>query len=359
LRDALQPEGQLWIATHSPVLTAEFADGSIYYAEDNNLREAGTHLDSVMDGLLGGSAARVKLVELLADAERLNFYRFAAECLLSPGIAPARQGDRQGEQLREVLSGLDSRPRWRILDYGAGRARMAAALAEAGDADSPLAGIDYHAWNRSECAAHRDECERNLRSLYPSEGERARERLHTQLSDFYGEGQVDVVLLCNVLHEVPPHEWSSLFRNCCDVLKEDGFVLIMEDQYPSHGELPHKGGFLVMDLDELRMLFGTNDVASVHESADGRLTAFRVARKHLCSVGANTLKRTVEKVLERALRGLNAVRQDQFEPPLSASHRGRRHAFFVLLAANAANTLSSLGGAGPLVAPLEAIDAAT
>lgn len=114
----------------------------------------------------------------------------------------------------------------------------------------------------------------------------------------------------------------------------------MEDQRISLGELPHAQGFLVLDVVEMAALFGTVPHA-LRQSAQmgGRLTAIEVPAKLLERVEPATVEKALEMVAERALAEVERCRRET--DPGQAHARGRDHAFFTMLWANAQMALQS------------------
>ena len=145
-----------------------------------------------------------------------------------------------------------------------------------------------------------------------------------------------LVVLCNVLHEIPPTDWLNMFSALKDVLLPEGRFVIIEDQEPSVGELPHDKGFLLLNKDELTQLFGGNTAYVEDKSpgkgiANGRISVLCVPHKHL--------KRAKQKTLSLALKSLHARANGEVNKLRAAGateqRDGRRHALYMLLAFNA------------------------
>ena len=337
LLGAVGAEGQVWIATHCPAIVAHFGDESIYYVANNTVEFARTRINLVMDGLLGDEEARRKLADFFADAEKLNLQRFAAESLFGAGVASHEAGDRQEHQFAELVAErlANQGGRLRIADYGAGAGRFAAALAEVLPNDV-RERIEYFAYNSPAHDKHRAECAANIARLH---GPRSQDRIKTTTSDLWGENQVDVVVMSNFLHEIAPAEWASHLRKAGEMLVDGGLLLVMEDQEPPVGELPTRNGFFVMDLEELRRLFGrTPQVQALVQ--DPRLTAFSVPKALLISGAPLAVREALDTMKDRAKTKLRELRSDASATPQT---RGRRHAFYALLFASAALALDEMG----------------
>jgi predicted ATPase len=131
--DILGPEGQIWLATHSIPLIAYAGLDSVYLVDHGAIEYAGNKIEKVVERLMGGAEGSTRLRTLLADADELAFDAFAAQCLLPPDVAPPRKGDDQQAQMAKLAQQVGAhKENVRILDYAAGRGRLAVALKEAG-----------------------------------------------------------------------------------------------------------------------------------------------------------------------------------------------------------------------------------
>jgi len=340
LMQAVGAQGQLWVATHSPSIAAHFGEETVYCVEQNRVRYAGTRLDQVLDGLLGGTQARLGLLDRLANAHSLNFARYAAQCLLPADVAPHRAADRQGVQFGTIVNEFAQRfGRVRILDYAAGRGRLAVALAEALP-EPPRTSIDYFAYNAPAHDNFHEECLGNVSRLY---GESATGHLCASLEAFVDEARVQLVVMCNFLHEVRPSEWREHFRAAHDALSDGGYLVIMEDQEPQMGELPTKDGFILLNLVELQLLF--QDWKSICEfSIDERLTGFAVPKSLLTSVSDTHLVAALRAANKRAKLSILRLRSSTEGSP---QLRGRRHALYALLVVSTSLAVDALTTANP------------
>jgi hypothetical protein len=145
-------------------------------------------------------------------------------------------------------------------------------------------------------------------------------RVSNELSDFYGDEQVQVVVISNFLHEIAPQEWQTHFQRASKVLSDEGVVVVMEDQEPPVGELPTRNGLILLDLPSMRTLFGENtNVRPLVK--DMRLTAFEIPKSLLCAVTRESLRAALLETEARAkeelklIRGGNAVGSPQAQRP--------------------------------------------
>ncbi|RKG90694.1 methyltransferase domain-containing protein [Corallococcus sp. CA049B] len=334
--DILGPDGQIWVATHSIPLIAYAKLDAIHFVDNGRIEYAGNKIELVLNRLLGGQDGRDQLRTLMADADELAFETFAAQCLLPPGVAEPSSGDPQMQQITNAVRStkvLDEP--LRILDFAAGQGRLASALEEI-KRTSPSSNFLYYAFHEPAFASENElrECQRQIAGLNQpgSPSDYLLKTLdHLTLP---GSKPIDVVTMCNVLHEIPVRNWIRHFRDIHKVLADDGYLLIVEDQLPSVGELPHEGGYIIMDELALKHLFGSQDaVRTVSIERDGRLTAFGIARNHLLKATTQTLEKAILQVKSHALSQLRQIRDTRMNG--RSMRVGRKHAHFTMLYANA------------------------
>jgi energy-coupling factor transporter ATP-binding protein EcfA2/SAM-dependent methyltransferase len=340
IRSELGDHGQLWIATHSPAIVAHFGGESVYHVCDGKVVHAGTKVHVVMDGLLGGARARRQFSEFLADAEALAFQKFAAECFVGATVAGHRAGDPQEGQFAGIIQRtIEASKVMRVLDYGAGKGRFAVALAETIPLETAQL-VEYFALNDPDHNAHADECLKNVGKLHAD----AVNHVSTEITDFFGSRAVDLIVMCNYLHEVSPNEWAQHFEKCERALRDRGGLLIMEDQEPSIGELPNKHGFLILNQGELRRLFGDDPGVNSVGAASQRLSAIFVPKDLLHKVTPHTLRDALTAVMQRSLKNVERLRANSAIDADENWKNGRAHARALMMHGNAALALSELNG---------------
>jgi len=326
--------GQMWIATHSLPLLAHVDPSTIWWMDENGISKAGNTPDKVLSGLLGDSERRDRLADFLDLPFELASNRFVVECLRPPGTVAHREGDPQTDQVRSLI---ESRMRdglsTRILDFGAGRGRLACELRENWPPEV-LSKIDYIAFDPS--PKDRDACRGAIEALHGSSDNRIFSD-PTAFRACYDEESVDIVIMCNVLHEISCERWGDFFGAegwFPRLLTSTGVLIIAEVQQLPYGEHANPGGFLVLDTAQVRRLFAVReeDRASfaVTEKSDGWLKA------HL--VGRELIRRYTPETLDAALRDLSLTARDRIRSLREAGtgyRQGRQHGFWVQQFANA------------------------
>src|SRR5574340_436731 len=281
---------QFWIATHSVPLLAHIAKKepmSIWYVEDGKVGNAGSKPEQVLRGLLGNDEQIACLNEFTSLPAQFAAISFAAECLIPPKTVAGGADDPQVAQINGLLNFEPGSP-ISLLDYGAGKSRLLSGLVEiAVSKGKALAdSVSYFVFDLS--SDDKADSLAVIESVYA--GDTVRHFLTRD--DFFSsksEATIDVAVMCNVLHEIPPNEWLGLFNEHSLIgrsLKDSGCLLIVEDQRIPTGEMAHKLGFLVLDTPHLRTLFSVTEADAQNglfqvsdHRGDGRLKAHKIDRK--------------------------------------------------------------------------------
>lgn len=336
--------GQLWIATHSLPLLAHFKSSEIWWMENGTISNAGRNPQIVLEGLLGDEGRRAKLAGFLDLPFVVASNRFTAECFLLPETVGAREGDPQTAQIREAVEKLcESKAKFRILDYGAGKGRLAIELAEKSSTELK-AKIDYIAYDPD--GKDKDECGAAITRLHSTAEKRFFDDLSTLKND-RDEGTFDVVVMCNVLHEIPVSDWGKLFgpgRKITKLLSSDGYLLLVEVQQLPYGELAHQHGFIVLDTAQIRKLFSFSEdeqraSVKIDNQRDGWLKAHLIPKAFIARYTGDTRKESIKDLSEQAFDQIELLRKSDQKDSLN----GRRHGFWVQQFANAQLALRELG----------------
>lgn len=337
----LNPEGQIWIATHSIALLSHFDPSCIWYVKDGSVSYSGRKPEQVLEGLLGNEENIQRLHSFIDLPDEFAANRFAFECLMPPEVATSDEKDPQFGQLKGILNSIWSGGKSKIslLDYGAGKGRMISNLS----ADSRLTPemLDYVAFD--EFDSNKDECINNIECFYDNPDDRYFNTFDA-LRLKRDEKSFDLILMCNVLHEIPHNNWISLFTHLQKLLKEDGQLLLIEDCKIPVGELPHQKGFLVLGSIHLKDLFDipasepsfiANDARPNKEP--NRLMAHLIPAKYLNKITSASMKKAFEDLRETALTNIKNIRTQE-----RTYKNGLTHAFWVQQLANATLCLNEM-----------------
>ncbi|MCP4120650.1 MAG: AAA family ATPase, partial [Bacteroidetes bacterium] len=248
------PNGQIWISTHSIPILSYFDPSCIWFVDNNKVSYAGKGPEKVIASLLGDENHIEKLQDFISLPGILAINRYAFESLFQPLSVKTDNSDPQTLQIREeIKKHLSQEDKIRILDFGAGKGRLLANIVEANE--QPMSQFcrwfDYVAFDRY--PEDKNDCCAVLRKVYSNYDQRYFNDFSDLLS-IYDKESFDVVIMCNVLHEIDPNEWALLFGPEGDIpnlLNDNGILLLVEDQVMPIGEKAYQKGFIVLNTADL------------------------------------------------------------------------------------------------------------
>ncbi|MGP1675773.1 MAG: hypothetical protein ACTS6J_01275 [Burkholderiales bacterium] len=188
-------------------------------------------------------------------------------------------------------------------------------------------------------ASDREVCLAAIHSSYDDD----KKRLFSSREDFFStidERSVDTVVMCNVLHEISPADWLSIFSPESLILrslKDTGHVLIVEDERIPTGEKAHDFGFLVFSTPHLKSLFAVKeeDVRDrrflVSSKRDGRLRGHLISKELLKRITSESRQKAIAELRATALDKMKTLRNS--EPNYLT---GQEYGFWTQQFANAA-----------------------
>ncbi len=222
----------IWIATHSLFLVPEFDFKEIVYIDNSNIipRKSTIYKDIFTD-LLGEDIG--KTTQFLASLSQWEYCQYMAECFFDPDVVDTINPE--DEQVRLFLKFVEEHNTLKVLDFGGGSARLGLSL---------LQSENYIA----------DKIKYEIYDPNPKyKGKKFPIYRHTEKID----KKYDCVVMMNVLHEIEPKKWRSIFMDIYSLLNENGYLLFVETAVLNKGEMPTKEGFLVLDSGELQILFSS------------------------------------------------------------------------------------------------------
>lgn len=334
------PDAQFWIATHSVPLLAyvhNVEPMSVWFMQKGVVSHAGRRPEKVLQGLLGGEARIAQLHSFTGLPAQLATTNFAVESLSPPKVLDADEGDDQLRQVSTIVSEYwQLKGKLKILDYGAGKGRLLQGFAEYFPHQSLQEKLSYFAYD--EYSDDRLACLTTIGEVFDD----AETRYFNSARDFFSrkdDGSIDLVILCNVLHEVPPEDWVNLFKSSSLIhraLADDGYVVIVEDQRIPVGEKAHSKGFIVLDTPQIRTLFDVkeSDISSqlfevVDCRGDGRLKAHVISKELIGRVSSERRNNAIKEVNHEAVQQIKTLRS---LPP--SYPNGQLHGFWTQQLAN-------------------------
>lgn len=263
-------------------------------------------------------------------------HRYAFESLFHPVPVSTGNTDPQTLQIREeIRKNLRDQTKLRVLDYGAGRGRLLSNIIEnSKDTSSkPTDVIDYIAFDKFD--NDRDECLSVINLIYKDYEKRYFNSL-AELFGIYERESFDIVIMCNVLHEIDPKDWLRLFSEKGEIpslLSENGLLLLVEDHEMLIGEKAYQKGFLVLNTQEIKELFqikeADTDFGFSDARGDGRLKAHRISKRYLSRITPETRMSALSVLKNTALEKIQETRAADVN-----YKNGKRHGFGVQQYAN-------------------------
>ena len=336
-------DGQIWIATHSIPLLAHFDPSQLWFVEKGKISYAGKIPEKVLESLLGDENEIAKLQDFISLPSQFATSRYSYESLLEPSVVMTNPNDPQTIQIRTDLLSLTENGKLRILDYGVGKGRLISNICELDEMNQSklletLDYIGYDKYNNDKLI-----CETSLAKAYGNAEKRYYNDFSTLFSH-YDKESFDIVIMCNVLHEIDPVEWLKLFNPdgiVSSCLKENGILLLIEDLQIPIGEKAYQKGFLVLDTPHLKELFQITEQDKnfkfTDKNNDGRLKAHQIPKNILTRINETNRLKAIqslsltarEKILE--IRGLEQNYKN-----------GKLHGFWTQQFANAQLNIAEL-----------------
>jgi len=312
------PQVQVWLATHSVPLLAYVLSRdpmALWFVNDGSIAHAGRNPKVVMDSLLGGEERIAQLHAFTGLPAQLAALNYASESLAPPTVLPFSESDPQVSQIRRIISQLRGDGPLRVLDFGAGKGRLLEGLAALSDDIRVNELVSYYALDSSlDDAPH---CVAAIEQWFPSEPPRHFHSIDA-LTGAVGDGYFDLIVMCNVLHEVTPLAWGELFSETSALMRllgSDGYLLVVEDLRIPTGEKAHEFGFLVFDTQHLRTLFSIDQADVAQHSfvcsdarGDGRLKAHLISRRCLIRYSSTSRNEAIRQLGETAVRRIQELR---------------------------------------------------
>jgi len=305
--------GQIWIATHSIHILSYLETSDIWYMKDGNIKYAGKNPEDVLSGLLGGEEQIERLQDFIGLPSVLAANQFAYECLFAPNTSLTGPEDKQTKQITTLIENLkDINGNMRILDFGAGKGRLISSILDNSDKTDLLNWLDYVAYD--EYSDDKQICEDAISRVYGTSDKRYFNNKNSILGD-RDEKSFDVIIMCNVLHEISPNDWVSVFNNeslIYKILSDNGYLLVVEDTAIPKGERPNSDGFFILNRAELKKLFdipASNDSFTTESHNDEkRLFAHLISKQHLQKISDISKNETLNILKDKCIEDIKKLK---------------------------------------------------
>lgn len=306
--DALQaefPGADIWIATHSLFLVPKFKFDNIVYIENSQIARRNSKLyDKLMFGMLGGGNEDVS--RFFASRAQWQYYEYLSGCFRIPEVVDTVNP--ADPQVQKFLRSYNNREIKKVLDFGGGSGRLGRSLEAA------------HFLKWQDTAYH-------IIDKDPTLAEAAGFTVFTDLKD--ADKDYDFIVMMNVLHELEPGEWVSLFHEFREHMSEDAELIIIEMEALRDGECPNETGYILLGEDELAALFSVPNFMDMSENTSEdtqkpKTEGFSLSRNELSQVSNQTVSAAVKGLELRTYQKIKDIRSNK-EGPVNA----REYAFLL------------------------------
>lgn len=283
-------------------ILAHFDPSQLWYVEKGKISYAGRIPEKVLESLLGDESEIAKLQDFISLPSQFASSRYSYESLLEPSAVMTKANDPQTIQIRTDLLALSENGKLRILDYGVGKGRLISNISELDITNQSklIDTIDYIGFDKFR--NDKTICETILAKAYGSAEKRYYNDFNSLFSH-YDKESFDIVIMCNVLHEIDPIEWLKLFQPngiITSCLKENGVLLLIEDQQIPIGEKAYQKGFLVLDTPQLKELFQITEQDTnfkfTDKNNDGRLKAHQIPKNILLRISETSRLKAIQSM---------------------------------------------------------------
>ena len=336
--------GQVWIATHSINVLAHFDPSCIWYIDNGEISYAGNVPRTVLEGLLGNEEEIEKLSHFLSLPAQMASNKFAFESLFYPHVLITGPEDHQVKQIHEIIKDrITKGQKLKVLDFGIGKGRLLSTIYENERLRNSNATdwLDFYGYDKFD--THKDICIKVFEAIYGTSVNKYFNEAKDLLAK-HDENTFDIIVMCNVFHEIDPNDWLNLFNSVTSpfkLLKDDGYLLIVEDQFLAVGEKAHAKGFLVYDELEFRKLFkivASDKYNSTDYRKDGRLKSHHIPKNCINRIDAPSKKESLTILLQNSTDEIKKLRK--VTPPTFKT--GKLHGFWSQQLANASLALEEL-----------------
>lgn len=323
--------GQIWIATHSLSILSILDRDEVWLMEDGSITSPSIETPNKVLNSLIGEENIDRLEDFISSQYEWAAIQFALECLFPSPPIDSKGSDPQPYQIINVLNNLSDKIK--ILDYGAGKGRIARELIK----NKKIAqNIYYQALEP--IIEYRDTLEglvKELQNLSNVENNVDREVIDNsfKLEESQYIEYFDIILLINVLHEIPITKWERELNIILASLKQSGKIMILEDQSIPRGENSNEYGFIIFDIDEFKLLFSLKNLPKSHKHSDprysDRLTCIEIP-KNEAFVDNNSIISALLRKKTNCITSIRKLRNKTKKQPRD----GRKNSFLTQLYTN-------------------------
>jgi len=240
LREFIGNSGQLWIATHSLHILSHLQHDEIIMVDNGGIVRPSVYTPAkTFNSLMGTEMHIHQLIHFVSSIEDWTYANFIIDCFKEPDVIPWT--NKKDAQVDIFIKVLKEQSNIKILDFGAGKGRVGMAILHNKELSSK---IEYYYALEPQAKYHEEIKKVNgVKKIFTN-------------NDELPPNTFDVILLCNVLHEIEPQFWFNIFNKIHKSLNDNGSLIIIEDKHLPKGEKANKYGYLILCESQLEILFG-------------------------------------------------------------------------------------------------------
>lgn len=275
----------VWIATHSLFLIPEFEFKDIIYIDNSKIvpRNSNTYRN-ILNDLLGEDIDRTS--QFISSLSQWQYCEYIAECFIDPDVIDIINP--KDEQVLLFLDFIKNHQTIKVLDFGGGSARLGLSLKQSTNTNAGK--VIYEIYDKKpQYKGNEFKVYKSLQSI---------------------NQKYDCIVMMNVLHEIDPKDWVTVFKEIDSLLKETGYLLFVETSILNKGEMPNKTGFLVLDSEELQVLLSSSkELTPIIIKESQKSICIPIPKKLIRNVNEFSVKSTIETLEITTLKNIKEERE--------------------------------------------------
>jgi predicted ATPase/SAM-dependent methyltransferase len=326
LKNILRDNGQLIIATHSIHIISALESEEIFLVEDNQLfPPSSKNISKIVGSLIGLGDDFDKFKDFCFEEFDWGFRNFIAQCFTKPDIINSAKA--KDPQIALFKKAIKANNKISLLDFGCGSGRLGKEILK----EIKEGKIDYYTYDFT------DKYNDKLKEIGALE-------IYNEI-DKIPKDKFDFVIACNVIHEIPLKDLLSELTIIRNSLKENGFVLIIEDKLLNKGETAHEDGFLLFTEEELPLLLDSNQFSflqSEDTKYQNRIMCALIKKETIGKLDNVSLTKALGQLKENSYKKFNSIKVSNQENFKSPYEKGRISALYAQQYMNASFALDKL-----------------
>ena len=294
LKEDFNPS-QIFLASHSIDILA-----SLEYHERFHLKEDDTlclrhDVEEIIHNLTDNLYHKVK--SLYISLSDFSYCNFIQQCFSNPKSIDSINS--KDEQVIAFVDRIETKiedaqtqqQKLKILEIGAGTGRVYKSAKE------NLQHCDFHAYEPNPY------CRKKCKELGL--------RVHDKIEDI--EENFDILLFCNVLHEIEPDEWICTLNQLITKLKDDGEFIFIERNVLTTGEHAHEYDFFVLGVEELSKLFsiGISELSDIKKNSEckPKISCIPIEKRLLNDVTKNSQTEAINQLKVNSWEKIKVIKE--------------------------------------------------